>query len=60
MVCGGIVQGAPVLTLLFYLVIGGWVTSVNRLGNMFEERDRAAAAEHSHKDEDKKDKKKGE
>lgn len=32
---GGIMRGAPVLAGLFYLVIFGWLSSVNRLSKMF-------------------------
>lgn len=44
MVTGGIVQGAPVLTALFYLVIVGWITAVEKLAYMFDHHDKAQAA----------------
>jgi len=41
---GGIMQGAPVLAGLFYLVIIGWLSSVNKLAHLFHENEKKTAA----------------
>lgn len=40
MAFGGIMKGAPVLAAAFYLVIIGWIASVEKLAHMFHENEK--------------------
>ena len=40
MAFGGIMKGAPVLAAAFYLVIIGWIASVEKLAHMFQENEK--------------------
>ncbi len=44
MAFGNIVRGAPVLAGLFYLVIAGWLASVDKLAKLFHENEKKTAA----------------
>ncbi len=44
---GGIMRGAPVLAGLFYLVIFGWLASVDKLAHLFQENEKKTAASSS-------------
>ena len=45
MAFGSIMGGAPVLSVLFYAVMYGWLNSVNHLSEMFEETSEAKIRE---------------
>lgn len=48
MAFGNIVRGAPVLAGLFYLVITGWIASVDKLAKLFHENEKKSASSSSH------------